>query len=189
MDYATILILIIIALTAYLFVTKKKIKLLVKTQRQYEELAYLVKTFMDAAQDIIYLKDENLNYLIINKALKKLYNKSAKEIIGKNDFEISSEKLAKQIRKNDMDVLAKRSLIVSDLELNDKIYKTIKFPVQMPSGKYGIGTLVTEVTKQRDIEKQQEKELFRYKILTKGLTRNFENKQEQLNNVLNAPQK
>jgi len=185
MDSVTIFILIITILIIHILIIKRRSRILIENKNKYEELDNIRKTFMNSNKDMIYLKDENLNYIFANHALEEFYNKTSKEIIGKNDYEISSEEFAEKRRKSDMAVLEKDKLIIDEIEWDGKTHKTTKFPIRMSSGKFGVGAFITDISKQRENEKKQEKELCRHKILTEVLTRNFENKQSQLDYVLN----
>ncbi|MGD9676854.1 MAG: HD domain-containing phosphohydrolase [Vulcanibacillus sp.] len=145
----------------------------------------LRQTFIDAHSNIAYLKDENFNYLFINKALEKFHNKDSSEIIGYNDFHLFNEGFATKIRKSDVDVIEKKTLVIDEVKLNDQIYSTTKFPVKLCNGNYGVGAYVRNVTEEYNIKRKEEKTLLRNIILIDILNKHFDSSEEQIDYLLN----
>lgn len=145
----------------------------------------LKQTFIDANKDLMYLKDENLKYVFINKAVEAFYNKKSEEIIGQDDFSLTEEEFALKRRKTDMAVLEKNALIIDEVVWQGRTYKTTKFPVKLMNGRYGVGAYVTDITDEKESDKKQEKRIHRYKVLADIFTHSFKDKQEQMDYVLN----
>ena len=178
---AAILALILIALI--LLRGRRRLK---ESKEDIERSEELHKTFIDADDSLIYLKDEDLKYVFVNKAFEKFYGCREAEVIGLDDFALSSqeEAFAKERRRTDLMALSEKAVVTDELEWNGKIYRTLKFPVLLPNGKTGVGAYVTDVTQARKNEKKQEKALIRHKILADMLDRSFDTKQSQLDYVL-----
>lgn len=174
----------IIGLFILLIITSLYAKRLKKSKQQIENFDELRKTFIDAEEDLIYLKDENLKYVFVNKALERFYHKENSEIIGVDDFQLTNVAFAELRRKTDQDVLDKQSRIVDEVVWDDRIYQTTKFPVKMINGSYGVGAYIRDITEQRNREIRQEKTLTRNRILVDVLNKSFESRQEQLDYVL-----
>jgi diguanylate cyclase (GGDEF)-like protein/PAS domain S-box-containing protein len=176
-----VLIICLLVLIVLLFISRKRIK---NAKRRIETSDALRKIFFDASAGLVYLKDENLNYVFINKATEDFYHKSADEIIGKDDYTLSDYAFAEKRRQSDLAALEKGILVMDEMEWNGRIYRTTKFPVNMPNGKVGVGAYKTDVTEERDREKKQERTLYRHQILADVMNHGFQSNHEQLDYVL-----
>ncbi|MEL7568386.1 MAG: GAF domain-containing protein, partial [Dehalobacterium sp.] len=143
------------------------------------------KTFMDLDNSLIYLKDENLKYILVNKAFENFYNKEAKEIIGYDDFDLNNEECAQRHRETDLAVIEKNTLVVEEVEWKNKIFNMKKFPVKLSNGKIGVGAYIKEITEEYYSKREKEKTLLRNSILMQVLNQRFKSTQEQLDYVLN----
>ncbi len=106
----------------------------------------LRKAFADADNSIIYLKDENLKYIFVNKATEDLYNRKDSEIIGGNPFDLLDKDLELLQRETDLEVLKQLTQIRSEVKLGDVIYRINKFPVKLLNGEYGVGAIIEDIT-------------------------------------------
>jgi len=174
-------ILILIFMINFLIYNLRKLK---RANNQLDNFNSLRKTFIDADKRLTYLKDENLNYVFVNQAVEKFYNKTSQEIIGKDDFYLTNDSFAEDRRRSDMKVLNTGDLIVDEEERNGKIYQTTKFPVEMLNGKFGVGAYIKEITLEKEQEQRQKRVLLRHMILVDVLTKDFHGKEEQLDYVL-----
>ena len=112
--------------------------------------------YIDTSHDVVFLKDENLKYVFVNKNFENFNNTEVSKIIGHDDFYLLDEELATLYHKNDMEVLDKKMTIVSELETEDKILRTTKFPVKLLNEKYGIGAYVEDVTEEYNNKRKLE---------------------------------
>ena len=168
-------------LSAALLKSKRKLK---SVKEAMENSRKLHKTFIDAADSLIYMKDENLKYVFVNRAMEAFYHRRQDQMIGLTDFDLSEEEFAKRRRDTDLKPLSINEAVSDEVEWGGKVFKTLKFPVPLPNGHIGVGAYVTDITQARKNEKKQEKVLYRHKILADMLSRSFESKQEQLDYVL-----
>ena len=144
--FITSLAIVIIFLIIFSIMQKRnnrKLKLMNEEIRNYNELR---TTFINALDDLIYLKDSNFKYVLINKAVAKFYNKDESQIINHDDFDISVAEFAQKRRITDIKVIEKTTKAVDEIEWQDRIYKTIKFPIKLLDGEIGIGAYVRDVT-------------------------------------------
>ncbi len=172
----------LVALSITLFRSKRKIK---SDKDAIEYSQKLHKTFIDADDGMIYLKDENLKYVFVNKATAAFYHRSEEEMIGLTDTDLSEEEFARRRREVDLKALSRNEVVPDEVEWDGRIYRALKFPVPLPNGMTGVGAYITDITEARKNEKKQEKALYRHKILADMLSRSFESKQAQLDYVLN----
>ena len=77
-----------------------------KKEQQIREERHLLKTVIDNLPLNVYIKDEQLRKILVNKAECDYLNvKSADEIIGKNDFELYGKKMGQISQEEDLQVL------------------------------------------------------------------------------------
>jgi diguanylate cyclase (GGDEF)-like protein/PAS domain S-box-containing protein len=151
------------------------------------DIAYtnaMLRTFIDAQGDLVYLKDAKLRYVFVNKAFEAFFGKTADQVIGLDDYALTEHDFADLRRKTDMDVLDRGVLLQDETHWGGKIFSTTKFPVTLPDAQTGIGAYIRDITAQRMDEKKREKTTKRLSILSDILTRSFPDKQEQLDYVL-----
>jgi diguanylate cyclase (GGDEF)-like protein/PAS domain S-box-containing protein len=153
-------------------------------KRELENQSSLRESFFNASSDMIYLKDENLRYAIVNKATERFYGKTAKQILELNDWELSGDEFAKIRMRTDKMALDKRDVIVEEVTWEGRALECTKFPVHMPSGQFGVGAYIRDITKERMEEKHREMTYRRQKILADVFTRSFQTTQEELDYVL-----
>ena len=152
--------LIILILLVFSILFYRKNRKLKSTKNELENFNKLYQTFIDANDNLIYLKDNKMNYLFVNEAAAEFYNKSKKEIIGKNDYQISNREFANLRRLTDdkvyhqLMVSSEKKRIVEEVEWNDRVYKVTKFPVKLLDGSYGVGAFIGDITEQFEKEKQ-----------------------------------
>lgn len=154
------------------------------SKRQIEKLNALRQTFIDADENLVYLKDEDLKYVFVNKAFERFYGMKAADIIGRDDFALSDTGFAEMRRSSDLAVFVSGTLVTDEVAYKNRVYKTTKFPVPMPDGKTGVGAGIEDITGEYERRKSSEKAAYRQKILLDVVTRGFASRQEQLDYVL-----
>jgi diguanylate cyclase (GGDEF)-like protein/PAS domain S-box-containing protein len=116
----------------------------------------LYRTFINASTDWVYLKDENLRYMIMNDALQAQYNLAYSDIIGKMDQELIPGDFSREAEATDREVLTTKSATMLEITIEniDRSYETAKFPVPIGSNKTGVGAYIRDVTEKK---KQEDK--------------------------------
>jgi light-regulated signal transduction histidine kinase (bacteriophytochrome) len=114
--------------------------------------------------------------------LYKFYGKTEKEIIGKTDFDLMTEKEAVQCRKTDEQALLSTVPLITKEVVMGRYYETMKFPVELPKGEKGIGAYIRDITER----KQTEEELKKYRNHLEELVRERTIKLEAANKELEA---
>lgn len=155
-----------------------------KAKKEIEAINELRKTFFDADDDVVYMKDSALRYVFVNKAFERLYGKKSSDVIGITDYELTSDESARLRRDTDNRVVEKQERLVDEILWKGKVYQTVKFPVKMADGAFGIGAYVRDITEQRQREIRLQKALERNRILVEVVTRSFPDRQQQLDYVL-----
>jgi len=176
-----LVILVLLILIEFLVRNGRRLK---KANNLIDNMNALRNSFINADKRLIYLKDENLNYAFVNRALEEFYGKTSDEIIGKDDYKLSDHESAEQRRRTDMEVIKTGDLIIDEEQWDGHDYEVTKFPVQMPNGKYGVGAYKRDITEERILENNQKRFLMRHMILVDILTREYTGKGEHMDYVL-----
>ena len=66
--------------------------------------AELLRLFIDSSEAVIYLKDEEGRFLMVNKRGAAVAGKTPEEVIGKSDYDYYSKEEADDFRKMDLKV-------------------------------------------------------------------------------------
>lgn len=111
-----------------------------------------LQSIIDNTTSVIYIKDIEGKYLLINSQYEKLFHITKKEIIGKTDFDIFPGEMAEAFRENDLKAIKKLAPIeIEEIAPHDDgphTYISIKFPLydsqRIPYGVCGISTDITE---------------------------------------------
>jgi len=118
---------------------------LVNSEQKLRELT-------NATQDMVFLKDAQFRYIMINEANLQFFNKSEEDVMDKTDFDLMPKASAKNCRESDKRTLKEKRVVVTIEPVGNRIYETRKFPV--PLGKeVGIGGFIHDITEQVQSEK------------------------------------
>lgn len=117
----------------------------------------MLQSIIDNTTAVIYLKDLQGQYILINCRYEDLFCITKEEIIGKTDYDIFSKDMADKLRENDQRVINTRSpLKVEEIvshggELHT--YISVKFLISDEHGTpYGVCGISTDITDQKIAE-------------------------------------
>ncbi|MEO1815773.1 MAG: HD domain-containing phosphohydrolase [Acetobacterium sp.] len=175
---------LVIAVGILLILLHQNNKKLKKNSEDTKSIKDICDTFINGHETVIYLKDEQLNYLFINKAAEPHYQKSVAEIIVQDDQQLDIEAFGPSIIETDQQVIKTEKTTEYEEKHKNRIYKIKKFPVKLRENRIGVGAFIREITDEEKLIKKQERVLFRNKILVNVLSKNFRNDQKQLDYVL-----
>ncbi|MDQ5987058.1 MAG: Sensor histidine kinase RcsC [Syntrophus sp. SKADARSKE-3] len=127
------------------------------TERKLAEQALresenLYRTFINATSDMVFLKDEQLRNIVVNKSLAAFFCKPDNEIIGKSDFELMPQFAAEKCKQTDMEALSNKSPVTDEEIIGDQVYETQKFPVNLGSNRDGVGGFIRNITARKRAE-------------------------------------
>ena len=112
-----------------------------------------LRTFIDSTKDLVFLKDDQLRFIVANKAGQDLLGLREEEILGKTDFDFVPGESAKRWRKTDLEALAtENGIIEAEDTFNGRIMKATKFRIDLGNDRFGIASVVRDVTEQRAAE-------------------------------------
>jgi PAS domain S-box-containing protein len=117
-------------------------------RRERDNQGALFMRLVDAAEDMIYLKDQDLNYLLVNAALAAFLGCSENNALGKNDFQLMPQDLAVACRKSDLTARDSGQMEITVEEIGERVFESRKFPVPLGPNITGVGGLIRDVTSQ-----------------------------------------
>ncbi len=115
----------------------------------------LFQGILDNVNAVIYVKDADGRYLLVNREFERIRSLKAEEILGRCEEEIGSGEFAKRIRAADRAVIESGTPLSSEQGLltldGERIFLSVKFPVQTEDGAVtAIAGFSTDITDQRD---------------------------------------
>ena len=122
----------------------------------------LLQSIIDNSTSVIYIKDIQSKYILINKQYEKLFHIEKKEIIGKTDYNVFSEDIATSLEENDRKVIeSKIPMIFEENILHDDgihTYVSNKFPLLDSTGiPKAICGISTDITNRKQAEEEIKK--------------------------------
>ncbi len=112
--------------------------------------ANLLQNFIDSANAIIYLKDEQGRFLMVNRRVAELFKASKEQIIGKTNHDLMAKEEADMIRAHDSKVTEagtpltfKETVTLTD---GQHTFTSHKFPVSVEGSPNAVGGISIEIT-------------------------------------------
>ena len=118
---------------------------------------YLLQQILDNSPALIFIKDSEGRFLLVNRRFEDLFHMRRDDIVGKADAQIYPAQLAQRLRENDRRVLESghSMMLEEQIVYGNAIhtYLTVKFPIHDPNGNLtricGIGT---DISDRKDLE-------------------------------------
>lgn len=125
---------------------------------EIEESRQLLNNIINNNGSVIYVKNLQGVYQIVNSTWESVLNISKSQALGKTDFDLFSEDFAKEFTSNDLNALNSgqplyfEESVIIDSEKRDFI--SVKFPVRDSANQLiGVAGMSTDITRIRNIEK------------------------------------
>lgn len=127
-------------------ITKRK-----EAEQRIWETTERLRAIIDNSTAVIFLKDAEGKYLLINSRFEKLFNITKAEIIGKTVYDLYSKDVADRLWQNDSEVLLslKPKQYIENVPQDNvmHVYLSIKFPIFDASAQaYGVCGIATDIT-------------------------------------------
>jgi PAS domain S-box-containing protein len=132
------------------------------TEHKRAELARVrseqrLQAILDNSTTVIFLKDLQGRYLLINSRYEEVFQVAMADVIGRTDHDIFQPEIADRFQANDRAVLAAgEALAVEEYAPQDDgfhTYISIKFPLKGPDGTVtGVCGIATDITERKQLE-------------------------------------
>jgi PAS domain S-box-containing protein len=128
------------------------------TEQALRESEARLRGFLDHAPFAMYLKDTDLRYQLVNRAVEQFQGMTAKQIVGRTPGEIYPPALAERFMAEDHEVLA-RGVPVT-FEYSDPTMRsyadslTVRFPIRDAGGRIvAIGGITQDISERKQAER------------------------------------
>lgn len=124
---------------------------LVQTENKWRQSENRIRSIIDGANALIFLKDAMGRYLTANQAFSSQFGLEEKDILGKTDREIFGDVLANQLRGIDLEALLRRQKIERQetfpVKGQTRTFFTSRFPLYEQDGNaFAVGTVAFDIT-------------------------------------------
>ena len=110
----------------------------IRAEEKLKETEIQLQQFMEMAPIAAYIKNQQGNYIEVNPAMCRLFNRTKQEILGHTPFEIVNREAAESFRESDRKVLKTGQPIAFEEEVilnNRRVFlSTTKYPVMDADG-------------------------------------------------------
>jgi PAS domain S-box-containing protein len=122
-----------------------------------KEYADRLQAILDNTPSLVYLKDIDGRFLLVNRPFARLFRSSVQALTGKTSYDIVRPDLDETHRANDLRVM-ETGLALTTEELNEEAdgmhtYLSVKFPLRDAGGRvYAVCGISTDITPHKRIE-------------------------------------
>ncbi len=124
-----------------------------KMMQVIEESEDRYSTFVNSNLDMVFLKDTDYRYAVVNSQLAEFFGKTAPEVIGRTDYDLMSEAAADACRFSDEEALRKGEVFINEEVIGQRVYETRKFPVTIKNKKV-VGGIIRDITAQKAAQEE-----------------------------------
>jgi len=112
--------------------------------------ANLIQNFIDSSDAVIYIKDGEGRFLMVNRRVAEMLKLSKEEVIGKTDYDLFSKEDADKWRAYDRKVIETGNAMnfKSSVSLPDGQFTFLdhKFPVSVEGSPNAVGGIAIDIT-------------------------------------------
>ncbi|MBI5802529.1 MAG: PAS domain-containing protein [Verrucomicrobia bacterium] len=130
-----------------------------QAQELLRESQQRLQAILDNSFAVIYLKDSQGRYLLVNRRFETLFHVERDTMLGKTDLDVFPKLMAEAFRANDERALQSRAaLTIEEIAPQDDglhTYISVKFPLRDGAGEpYGVCGISTDITERKRAESQ-----------------------------------
>ena len=121
--------------------------------------------FINTNVDLMFCKDEQFRYRIVNDATARYFGRTREEVLGKTDFELMDKSGAEACQRSDLQVMAQQGVVTAEEVVGGRTYETTKFPLTLNNGRIGVGAIIREITARKQAAEAIAESEQRYRTL------------------------
>jgi len=137
-----------------------------------QESEFKLSSIINNAEDIIFIKDVDLNYIVVNDAMCRIFGKKREELTGCKDIDLFSANIAQIIKEADIQVLKGENIRTeSEKKVGEKkiFFDTIKFPLRNTKDEIiGICGIARDITEKKKIGNDLKESEMRLNLALEG---------------------
>ncbi len=114
------------------------------------------ESFIDTSEDMIFMKDNNRKYIVVNSNFCKALSKEKFELIDNSDDTIFEGEMSKKYYESDLYVINSKKTIRYEEKLVDKVTETVKFPISLGYNITGVAAIIRDITYKYKMRELQE---------------------------------
>jgi PAS domain S-box-containing protein len=128
-----------------------------RLQSALQESEARFRSFMEHSPAVAWIKDHDLRYVFVSQPYQKELGKDAAAMLGRDDYQVWPEAVAREFRKNDKEVLS-RGVEIQTIEAapgadaKQRSWLVVKFPMPDATGRMGIAGMGIDVTERMEAE-------------------------------------
>ncbi len=170
---------------------EKEIQIRRKSEYAHRESEERLRSILDHATAVVYMKDIDLKYVLVNRQFEKVFSLTNEQVRGKPDIEILSKDLADRFIVRDRIALESGHPLEVEEELQVKgkteTYLSIRFPLRDSDGKiYAICGLATNITDRKIFEREMQQAKIEAESANSAKTAFIANMSHEIRTPLNA---
>ena len=141
-----------------------------RTQERLQESRRLLQAILDNSPTVIFVKDLNGRFLLVNRRFTEIHHVKEDEILGMSDFDILPAEVAKAQRERDAEVAAsKKAAVQEGTVLHDgglHTYLSVRAPLLNYAGTpFAVCVVATDITERKVVERRLHAQLGRMNLL------------------------
>ncbi|MBN1531442.1 MAG: PAS domain S-box protein [Spirochaetes bacterium] len=130
--------------------------------------------FINATTDMVFLKDTQFRYTLVNSAMAEFFGRPPEGVRGLTDYDLMPEEAASNCRRTDIEALASKSIAVNEEIVGGEVFETAKFPVRI--GKVNVvGGIIRNITERKRAALGLEQALVEKQALLRELQHRIKN--------------
>jgi PAS domain S-box-containing protein len=128
-----------------------------QAEQALDENQKLLSAIINNSAAVIYVKNLQGKYIMVNRRFNELFHLNEEDIIGKTDHDVLSKEMADAVRQMDIRAAASQNALTEEeiMQLDDGLhtYISVKSPLHDSTGKpYAIFGISTDITERKKVE-------------------------------------